>query len=296
MTVSKTLRDLAIVRGMATPAALRSEVRKAIEPTDDDIERDEDAPEDRAEPGPDVMTVRFSAFGEWYEINSYFEGQFLERIAPGAFKKTIAERSSSVKVLFNHGTDFHIGDKVLGVPTVLEERDDSPYGEVPLLDTSYNRDLVEGLRAGAYGSSFMFNVLREEWDDEPKRSAHNPDRLPERTITEVRLLEFGPVTWPANPGATAGLRSGTDWYADTLRSRSPERFDALAQRLNDFRAQHGLCTPESVAAVRSTSDEGAAEVSTDAPDTLVVHHPTGLSPQARARVLAMPFLTGSRPK
>jgi HK97 family phage prohead protease len=240
-----------------------------------------------------VMTVRFSAFGEWYTVDSWFEGKFLERTAHGAFAKTIQERSSQVKVLFNHGMDFHIGDKVLGVPSLLEERNDSPYAEVPLLDTSYNRDLQPGLAAGAYGSSFMFNVLRETWNEEPGRSAHNPDGIPERTITEVRLLEFGPVTWPANPAATSGLRSGTDWYAERIRSRSPERYEALAERFTDFRAQHGLRTPDADAARTGTSADGAA-IPTDAPDTApAVHHSDGLSPSQRAarlRELRYPFL------
>ncbi len=40
-----------------------------------------------------------------------------------------------------------------------------------------------------------------------RRSDYNPDALPERTITDVQLFEFGPVTWPAYAGATAGLRA-----------------------------------------------------------------------------------------
>lgn len=35
------------------------------------------------------------------------------------------------------------------------------------------------------------------------------DRLPERTIRDVRLFEFGPTTWPAYSDATAGL--GGQW-------------------------------------------------------------------------------------
>lgn len=279
-----SLRDLAVVRSAVAPVALLPQQRA-------------DEPEDEPrEDGMPVMTVRFSVFGAWYPIRSFWEGEFLERVVGGSFRKTISERGPQVKVLFNHGADFHIGDKVLGVPSLLEERADSPYGEVPLLDTSYNRDLAEGLRAGAYGSSFMFNVLRDEWNEEPERSEHNPDGIPERTITEVRLLEFGPVTWPANPAATAGLRSGTDWYADSLRSRNPERYDALTEQFSNFRAQHGLRTPEFDAALRGTSDDGAATSPTDAPDTPEVVHPTGLTPSGRAarlRALRYPFLEAS---
>jgi HK97 family phage prohead protease len=284
--MTRSVRDLAIVRSAVAPVSLLPMQRAegTEQPREDDQQPD----------GMPVMTVRFSVFGTWYRIKSFWEGDFMERVAAGAFRKTISERGSQVKVLFDHGMDFNIGDKVLGVPELLEERPDSPYSEVPLLDTSYNRDLVPGLRAGAYGSSFMFNVLRDEWNEEPGRSEHNPDGVPERTITEVRLMEFGPVTWPANPAATAGLRSGTDAYAEKLRARRPERFEALSERFADFRAQHGLCTPDTDAALAGTSADGAATIPTDAPDTApAVHHPTGLSPHARTRLLAYPFLKGA---
>ena len=86
--------------------------------------------------------------------------------------------------------------------------------EVPLLDTSYNRDLLEGLRAGAYGSSFRFKVQREDFNQKPARSTYNPKALPERTIREAKVMEFGPVTFPAYEGATAGVRSLTDWWLE----------------------------------------------------------------------------------
>lgn len=278
----KTLRDLVVVRGVGTPIGL-----DRADPPDEDAPKSNGAfdPAD-----PPVMAIRFSIFDTWYEIDSFWEGKFLERTARGSFKKTIKERGDRTKVLFNHGMDFHIGDKILGVPSLLEEREDSPYSEVPMLDTSYNRDLYPGLAAGGYGSSFMFQVLRDKWEYEPKASDYNPDAIPERTILEVRLLEFGPVTWPANPEATAGIRSMTDWYADKLRGRSPEQYDTLNERYTDFRAEHGFRTSDTDAARSGTSAEEAA-TPTDAPNTPVVVHPSGLSPHARARLLAYPFLT-----
>lgn len=282
--------DLAIVRSAVTPVSVLPPAARADGEEDTG---DGQAPGALNANGMPTMTVEFSRFDAWYEINSYWEGRFLERTVKGAFAKTIAERANQVKVFFNHGGDWQIDQKVLGVPSVLEERETSPYAEVPLLATSYNRDLVEGLAAGAYGSSFMFNVLREEWNEEPGESEHNPKGLPERTITEVRLLEFGPVTWPANPEATAGLRCGTDHYVEKLRARSPERAKAFTEKFADFRALRGLRTPAEDAArsTTGTSEEGAATTPTDAPDTTpVVHHPSGLRDE-RARVLAFPFLT-----
>lgn len=156
-----------------------------------------------------TMFGNFARFGTFNEIDSFFEGRFLERVNKGAFAKTFTERNRPPVVTFNHGHDVH-GRQSLGVPSVLREDDAGPFYEVPLLDTSYNRDLLPGLRQGAYGASYMFQVIREEWDDEPGVSDHNPAGIPERTIKEARLFEFGPVTFPADELATAGVRSCTD--------------------------------------------------------------------------------------
>jgi phage head maturation protease len=110
-------------------------------------------------------------------------------------------------VLLEHGHDPVVGNKPLGAPSRLEEDARGAAYEVPLLDTSYTRDLLPALREGLYGASFRFRVPKggDTWTDRPTRSAHNPDGIPERTLVEVDLSEFGPVTWPAYEAATAGV-------------------------------------------------------------------------------------------
>lgn len=158
-----------------------------------------------------TMVGHFARFNEWTRIESTFEGTFMERIAPGAFSRTIKNNLDRVRVLFQHGRDPQIGDKPLGPIEAIREDDDGAWYEVPLLDTSYNRDLLPGLRAGLYGASFRFSIPdgKDDWNMKPAKSPHNPDGLPERTIREARLMEFGPVTFPAYAGATAGVRSLT---------------------------------------------------------------------------------------
>lgn len=146
----------------------------------------------------------FAVFNEWTEIDSMFEGHFLERIAPGAFKKTFREQQQ--KVLFQHGQDPYLGDKILGQPGTLAEDEIGAAYEVPLF-RGLPELLMDGLRKGAYGSSFRFRMMREEFDQEPDESAHNPRGLPERTLKEVQVPEFGPVSFPAYASATAGVRA-----------------------------------------------------------------------------------------
>lgn len=233
-----------------------------------------------------TMEIRFSIFDVWYEINSWWEGRFLERTARGAFKRTIAAHnkrkveSAGVKVLFNHGYDFHIGDKLLGGIDSLTEEPDSPLGVCGLDDTSYNRDLLPGLRRGGYGSSFMFRVIKDSWDNEPGVSEHNPEGLPERTIKEIRLFEFGPVTWPANPDATAGLRcvAGTDSYYEHLARRDPSRVDQLRSTVSALRANGP-----------ATSTPTGTGPATARPTDPAQSHSDGMTPGERRRRL-YPFL------
>lgn len=238
-----------------------------------------------------VMTVEFSRFDTWYEIDSLWEGNFLERTVRGAFKRTIKNTGAAgVKVMFNHGRDMTIHQKVLGVAARLEERETSPYMEVPLLDTTYNRDLVPGLAAGAYGSSYMFEVVRETWDYDPGVSDYNPDGIPERSVEEVRLFEAGPVTWPANPEATAGLRSGADWMMDLLAEQDSAQRDDLVRSFAAFRALHGLST--SSEQDEPGQDEKRPAPTTPAPgDDPARHVSTGISAAARRRRLTINNLT-----
>lgn len=173
---------------------------------------------DAEDDGIAKLRGHFSVFNEWTEIHSLWEGDFLERVAPGAYKKTFRENREGMRVLFQHGRDPQIGDKPLGPIQDLREDDIGAYYEVPMIDTAYNRDLIPGLEAGLYGASFRFSVLREEFDEEPDASPYNPRGLPERTIKEARVMEFGPVTFPAYSGATAELASaGVRSMTDVLR-------------------------------------------------------------------------------
>lgn len=197
-------------------------------------------------------------WGDWYEVNSVYEGHFLERVARGAATKTIRENRAAIKVLFDHGHDPDLGNKVLGPLAELEEDDQGLRYGLPLFDTSYNRDLLPGLKAGVYGSSHRFRAIVDDWEDSPKRSSSNPEAIPERTIRELSLYELGPVAFPASPHATAGVRSVS--LTDEWRSRT------------------GLVLPTNPA----TPDVEPARIETDAPPLVA---PVGRTPAEREAIL-----------
>lgn len=192
-----------------------------------------------ADENSSTLEGHFSVFDNWFEINSMFEGHFLERTAPGSFKRTFnAFRDAgrpTIHVLFEHGLDPTVGDKPLGrFSSLKEDRTGAAY-KADLFDTPYVNDLLPALRSGIYGSSYRFQVVKDEWDYDPEPSDFNPDGIPQRTILEQRVFEAGPTLFPANPAATAGVRSATDWYYEGLRRKDPAEVErslksAIAQR------------------------------------------------------------------
>jgi hypothetical protein len=157
-----------------------------------------------SEASANLLVGHFTPFGEWAEIRSRIEGHFLEQVQRGAFRRSFAEHKP--KVLFQHGRDPSLGKQIIGDVLRLEEDERGAAYAVQLFE-GVPELIVSGFRAGVYGASFTFDVVREEYDPAPARSAHNPRKLPERTIVEATVYEFGPVTWPAYEGATAGIGS-----------------------------------------------------------------------------------------
>lgn len=232
----------------------------------------------RADGDGDGRTLygHFSVFNSWYEVNSIWEGHFLERIAPGAFKRTIAERGDQVKALYDHGHDPQLGNKPLGPFRELREDPTGGYYEIALIDTDYNRDfIIPAAKAGLLGASFRFRVREETWADDPGVSDHNPKGIPERTITDTDLYELGPVTFPASAAASAALRSTSD--------------DFIGRLLNDpifvarFTDRAGVTVVEKI--IASLPADGRSELSSRSSADGQDEAPNGTDPRA-VRALA----------
>lgn len=175
-----------------------------------------------------TLCLQWAVTNVWTEIDSWYEGNFMERVAPGAFKKTIAENQAQMRIMLQHGGDPQVGQKPIASLDLVEENDLGGYSEGRLLD-GLDPLIVSGLRAGQYGASFRFKVMVDEINAEPDPSDYNPKGLPERTIKEAAVSEFGPVTWGAYAAATAGVRSLTDeMQFAQLRNMPPDRLGELA--------------------------------------------------------------------
>jgi uncharacterized protein len=148
---------------------------------------------------------------------------FIERIAPGAFGKSLRQRTKDVRLYVNHNSDMVLASKRSGTLR-LSEDDTGLRVEADLPDTTAARDLRALMTAGVVSTmSFGFTVPRggDKWSGDGS----------ERTLTGINLHEVSVVTgFPAYPQTEATVRSleklseRTGIAVDELS----EVFDALA--------------------------------------------------------------------
>jgi HK97 family phage prohead protease len=147
-----------------------------------------------------------------------WEGDFDEVIAPGAFRKSLRERTPRMQ--FDHGQHPLLGSLPLGRWTVAEEDERGLHLVGRLTDNWLVTPFRDAIRdGGVEGMSFRFAVVRDEWvdnsgtrlkDDEVAHFLHRGagDRGPiRRTLREVKASEAGPVVWPAYQDTAVGVRS-----------------------------------------------------------------------------------------
>lgn len=147
-----------------------------------------------------------------------WEGEFDEEIAPGAFRKTLRDRTPVLQ--FDHGRDQRTGTVPIGSIEQLSEDQQGLFVQARLFDN----DLVEPIRQAIAGKaitgmSFRFQVADERWTDKDGVKVKDGDlaellwmpgeRGPlKRTILRVDpLYELGPVVFPAYDSTSVDVRS-----------------------------------------------------------------------------------------
>lgn len=125
-------------------------------------------------------------------------GGFRERIAPGAFAKTI--QSADIRALWNHDANIVLGRNKSGTLRLSEDRAGLAY-EVDSPDTQLVRDMVLApiSRGDVNQCSFGFRTISDKWV--------KVDGEWVRTLLEVDLFDVSPVTYPAYQQTEVALRS-----------------------------------------------------------------------------------------
>jgi HK97 family phage prohead protease len=145
-----------------------------------------------------------------------------EKIAPGAFTEAIGK--SDVRALWNHDPNYVLGRTKNGTLQIREDEQGLFY-EVTPPDAQWARDLVESIKRGDVDqSSFAFTVDVEQWDESGSPVV--------RTIVKVReLFDVSPVTYPAYPTATSGVRSLQDVAKEHKAAPAPKAPEHLRDKL-----------------------------------------------------------------
>jgi HK97 family phage prohead protease len=146
---------------------------------------------------------------------------FTERIAPGAFRRTLKSRND-VRAYYNHNDELLLGS-TRAKTLRIEDRPDGGYVEIDLPDTELGRSTAYHIkRSDITGMSFGFSTVRDEWSGDGN----------ERTLKEVRLHEVSVVSGvPAYPTTTASVRN-----LKVIAHRTEMDADVLADAMNALQA------------------------------------------------------------
>lgn len=157
------------------------------------VERAEEQP--AAIVGYGAVFFREDDRGTEYEIMD----NVAERIAPTAFNRAI-EESHDVVGLFNHNADNVLGRTSSGTMSLAVDERGLKYRIDAVDATDIGQRVLQMLERGdVRGSSFAFIPTAHEWIDEGHRHV--------RQINDLKLIDTGPVTYPAYQATTAGARA-----------------------------------------------------------------------------------------
>lgn len=132
-------------------------------------------------------------------LYDWWEGQYIEEIAPGAFAKTLAE--ADVRFLINHDENLLLARTSAGTLRLAED-DIGLAVDADLEATTFGLDLAKNMRRGNVNQmSFMFICMKDDW------SLGTRDGMPLRKVQEVKLIDVSAVTFPATEETDIGMRS-----------------------------------------------------------------------------------------
>lgn len=146
--------------------------------------------------GPGTL-VGYAAIFE--SRSSPIGGRFIETIARGAFRTTLAA-GPDVRALWNHDPSRILGRTKAGTLRLAADERGLRY-EIDLPDTQAGRDAALSVERGDVSqSSFAFRTISDSWRTVGKGE--------ERTLLEVDINDgdVSPVTYPAYPSTEVALR------------------------------------------------------------------------------------------
>jgi HK97 family phage prohead protease len=151
-------------------------------------------------------------------------GGFREIIKPGAFREAIEQ--DDVRALFNHNPDFILGRNKSGTLKLSEDERGLAI-EITPPDTQVGRDLVVSMERGDITQmSFGFRVKAggQSWGED-----ENGEIV--RTLSDLKLFDVSPVTYPAYPQTDVALRSLDDFKSEKSKEQQRLEHKRLGKKL-----------------------------------------------------------------
>jgi len=167
----------------------------------------------------DSGTPKITGYAAVFNSETELWPGFREQVAPGAFSKSI--QRDDIRALFNHNPEKILGRNTSGSLKLWEDSKGLGYEVLSGGDRTYENDLVKSIKRGDVNqSSFGFNIVEQSLKyDKANDIVH-------RTLTEVRLFDVSPVTFPAYSATEVHVRmkgnegSGKDEVIEVVNSES----------------------------------------------------------------------------
>lgn len=158
-----------------------------------------------AAPGDDCMRLdgHPAVFNQRADL-----GFFTEVVKPGTFARTIQE--DDIRALINHDSNLVIGRR--GAATLhLSEDDQGLRSEVDVAPTSYGKDLMISVRRRDITQGSIGFVVRGQ-------RVYKENDTWVRELTDVKLYDVSPVTFPAYSGTDYNARAAQQSLADIVKA------------------------------------------------------------------------------
>jgi uncharacterized protein len=185
--------------------------------------------------------MSFSGYAAKYDSPS-LPLPFIERIAPGAFTRTLKSRND-IRMYVNHD-DRMVLASTRSKTLRLEERSDGLFVEADLPPTTFGNDLRILLdRKIVNTMSFGFSTVKDSWSDDGNN----------RTLEQVRLHEVSVVTGvAAYPATTASVRN-----LRLIAKRTATDIDALSDAIAALEA--GELNDDQASLLRTVVDKATPQ-------------------------------------
>jgi HK97 family phage prohead protease len=220
----------------------------------------------RAEGDDKSLTIR--GYAALFGSISKDLGSYRERIAPGAFARSIRE-GADVKALINHDASHLLGRTKNGTLTLEEDSRGLKFVCILNPDSQAARDYHASIKRGDMDEcSFAFTVPEggDVWDEAQDASGQ---RYKRRTLRDVNLLDVSAVTYPAYNSTSVGARSAQPDYQDNAAAwlASKKRFLA---NLTEQIEREALCGSILDRVMNTQTDEQRAEADRELQERMCV--------------------------